>query len=254
MKTHENKSLRPNDAFTLIELLVVIAIIGVLAGMLLPALSKVKEKGKIAKARTEINHIVGAINSYYSTYSRFPVGADTKAMLNPQEPDFTYGSFYQGVWWKNIAVGMSQSGEFRQDQKNNSDIIAILRDIERFRNGRATPNLGHSLNPQKVSFLDAKDVDNSNRGGVGPDGVYMDPWGNPYIITIDLNFDNKCRDGFYSQPAVSMGGLNGLTLLDSGLYEYQGQVMVWSWGPDGLAAANQKATVGVNKDNILSWK
>jgi hypothetical protein len=30
--------------------------------------------------------------------------------------------------------------------------------------------------------------------------------------------------------------------------------MVWSAGPDKQVDPNTKATLGVNKDNILSWK
>jgi prepilin-type N-terminal cleavage/methylation domain-containing protein/prepilin-type processing-associated H-X9-DG protein len=59
---------RSRRGFTLIEMLVVIAIIGVLAGILLPALVKIKDKGKEAYCANNLRQLSIALRAYCFRY------------------------------------------------------------------------------------------------------------------------------------------------------------------------------------------
>jgi len=269
MKKQSSAARRFRSGFTLIELLTVIAIIGILAAMLLPVLAAAKKSAQKAQARTEIQGIIAAINQYDQDYGRFPLTADEKnAVASYPSGDFTTGYINNpspGKIWP--AAG---TRGFSYDC--NSNVVAILMDLQAFPIGPLTSNNGHVYNPKQVKYLNAKmsGYDPTHPalnppGGVDQLGNYRDPWGNPYIISMDTSYDDQCADMFYSLTAVSGPGGNNSNPGNVGLsnpnttinnnFQFHGKVMVWSAGPDGLVAPgpNGNATLPPNKDNILSW-
>ena len=66
---NENRrKLMKRRLFTLVEMLVVIGIIGILAGIAIPVVLKMKDKGKETQARADINSIQLAIKQYEADY------------------------------------------------------------------------------------------------------------------------------------------------------------------------------------------
>jgi prepilin-type N-terminal cleavage/methylation domain-containing protein len=230
---------RPRSkGFTLVEMLTVIAIIGILASILLPVLAGAKDKAKAAKARTEVTGLEAAIKQYENEYHRFPA---VKAIEEDGMPDFTYAG---DVSWNLHKVKAA-----------NSIVMEILLDLDR----PGGPNEGHARNPRSHAFFSAKEVQGDDPGLSTVDHIFRDPWGMPYVITIDLNDDSKCVDMAYGQATMHQGtagnvGFFGLTKNAANQYELNRSVMIWSMGKDKKVAPTQGAKTGVNKDNVLGWQ
>jgi prepilin-type N-terminal cleavage/methylation domain-containing protein len=94
-RTHRSRCRRllGPGAFTLIELLVVIAIIAVLASLIMPALSRAKDKGKTAKCQNNLRQLGMAAMMYDDDHRYYPIGW-------PPADGFTGSAF--PIWYRQL--------------------------------------------------------------------------------------------------------------------------------------------------------
>jgi prepilin-type N-terminal cleavage/methylation domain-containing protein len=192
----------PPAAFTLIELLVVIAIIGILVGLLFPAFKAVQNQARSTQAKNDLTQIVNAVNAFYTDYGKYPLATN----------DNTIGP-------------------------DNSDLLYSLRAIPLGANQLV--NGVPAINPRSIVFIsppNVKDIANPH-SGIGSDGRYYDPWGAPYRIAIDGDYNNAIDPNPYTPNTGA-----GPTPLNIG-------VIAWSLGKDQTQGTDFSAS-----DDVISWQ
>jgi prepilin-type N-terminal cleavage/methylation domain-containing protein len=241
-------------AFTLTELLVVIAIVAILAAFLAPAILRAKQEAQRKLCQQEEAGLVIAISSYYSTYSRLPTSIN--AINASSTNDFTFGTSLTGGSGELSgmpAIAGAPSGIITPNssyQNNNSEVIAILRDDGYY--PETVAGQQHIYNPQQTPFYPGKTANGPTTLGAGPgspgigtDDILRDFWGLPYMITLDLNGDNRVFDPYLSQ--MYQNQYHTAPLVNPG------RAVVWSFGPTRQINLNLGSQNPVNKGVVTSY-
>jgi prepilin-type N-terminal cleavage/methylation domain-containing protein len=194
----KNQSRRHSHGFTLVELLVVIAIIAVLASAGFAAGNAAIQKARKTTALSAATAIESAVNNFYTEYGSMPLDGSSDTTVQTDSGP--------GVTMLRVLLGI---------EGNSSNV----------------------LNTRGIRFLSVKEGKANRNGliyqGTGTDirGLY-DPWGGPYHVRLDLDYDEKIT----VQPSAgSSTTLNGR------------RVAAWSNGADGVKGGGKAA------DDVRTW-
>jgi prepilin-type N-terminal cleavage/methylation domain-containing protein len=218
-------------AFTLIELLVVVAIIAILIGLLFPAFKAVQNQARQTQAKNDLTQIVNAVNAFYTDYGKYPIttsGAD-------------------------VVYGLGGGGGA------NNALFNELQGCPTTGTPPSTCSGLSTINLRQIVFISPPAVKNPTnpRSGIATAaatgncfavavGEFVDPWGTPYNVEIDGDYNNQITLNPYGNN--NGAGPQPLTI----------GVIAWSLGADGVLGTKTTGCTGnniyTNSDDVISWQ
>jgi len=181
-----------NEGLAWPEVLFILAIALMIASILIPAILEISNRQKSSAAYSDMKVLISAAKRLNQEYRIWP-----SHEASPRG-DVRYG-----------------------DVRSNGSVMNVLMAMD------GVGNEQHRVNPAQINFIEQAEG-LSSRLNLNEKGELVDPWGQPYQIVFDSNYDNVCsiEDSLYGS-VIGQG------------------VVIWSKGPDRKSDTS---------DDLLSWK
>lgn len=181
-----------NSRMTAPEWAFVLGVLLLVGSALVPPWFAWRQRERLSMAKQDIATLQTAILRYHREYGTWP------AESTPGDADIRYGV-----------------------RRSNAGLMRVLRSELQQDEERA------GLNPQRMIFIEVEPY-REGLSGLNSRGEFLDPWGTPYQVVLDSNYDGAAQ-----VEESAYGRLSGMG------------VLVWSYGPDRKSET---------PDDLLSWK
>ena len=194
--------------FTLIELLVVILIIGLLMGILLPAVQTVREKAKVVSAFNDMSQLSTAVANFQTTYNAPP--PPTSITMSSSMSRTSLDWIYLTRVWPRLDITQVPT----RGLDGNQSMVFFLggfadgMQLTGFVDSASNPFLtNNGVNKKTLAFFE---FPSSRMDGLGR---FLDPWGMPYFYMGSYNGNDY--NHWLPPPGSPVGTLNGACYLTS---------------------------------------
>lgn len=235
----KNSSRR--SGFTLVELLVVIAIIGILVGMLLPAVQQVRAAARRATCLNNIRQLCLACHNFEGSFQRFPTGLNfSGTSINSREETPVRARPSNANGGVEISWGMFILPYI--DQDNLSDSFALVTNQWDLDWQEAVEDGDLLVSTVIPSFICPSDS--------SPDGDFNKYWTRESLVNSGAGMHSK------SNYVACMGACNGVespsAIVELNRPDFNRNASFTEWGIFGLNSKTTFPTITDGASNVIA--